>query len=225
MRIEDDFDVTKVFTLTQIPELRKLVALKVEELKHGNAGEYLEAFEAKKKRLYDRVFDCLPEEEKGERFTGVPGAYWFELTRYKDNEWHITRLDPERPEYLSNMEIIPWEVINILAETPILPDEVQEIQANNPDRDEMKFNFNYIHFSDSGIFGVVRTVLKKKKLKRFIRKDQEVSIAMLDAVVKAWRDKLAVEKGDRLRMVVNRLYERYTEKVDAAMDALEKKRK
>jgi len=141
---------------SHVPDFNRILALKLEEIKSGVLKADIEAYKNKvnlyKGVLFGRAGSGLKEGNE-DRY---PRLYWFELSKFAEDDWGITIIDPWPPPFEPYYEILPPDIIQAITLVPVAlgllvgSDAVPSFWLNK------KVDLRYIWCSSNHIVGTVR---------------------------------------------------------------------
>ena len=151
-------NIYELIECSHVPAFNRILALKLEEIKSGVLKADIEAYKNKVNQ-YKMV---LLEYEWGRRKRGdeneYPQLYWFELSKFADRNWSITKFDPWPPSIEPYYKSIPLDIVYLLF-IPIMPvglDRLVVLEDILYDRRDSKIDLRYIWCSCNHIVGTVR---------------------------------------------------------------------
>ncbi len=164
---EKQLDIHQLIQLSHIGEVRDIFALKVEELKASKAGKLIEDYRLKKNTHRQLLFESVVQQEKAAKnghkdkeykpsYEKEPSLYWFELTRYKPWMWQVTEIEPEPPPHERRLRILPYDIIERMAEAEVNPVKVNQPKPVLSLDSNCFYDLKYVRYSSNTLFGVVR---------------------------------------------------------------------
>lgn len=117
-----DVDLYELIQLSRYPGFNELLGLKLQELKSGPLKKEIDAFQAKKDRLRDEMLSFLKKKAEGNGRCFTP--YWFVLTKFKRDDWGVTRIKPFPAACESHKQMLHEVVVKPMTETKPAPDKV-----------------------------------------------------------------------------------------------------
>jgi hypothetical protein len=163
-----DADIVELFDLVHIPEINKVFALKIEELKGSDLRQCIQDYQRKREMYYQDLF--VTHYREGE-------LYWFELTRYREWDWRMTKISPASLSYRSEYDILPWDVIDQIIDYPVNPDKVNTLEALHSDMLNKTVRLQFVRTSLKHIIGTVR---EKPGYLNVQGKKESISLNLLD---------------------------------------------
>lgn len=139
-----------LIALLRLPELSKLLMLKLEELKDGPLREEIAAHLARKEHLLD-VLPAYLRSSNGHG--GGPAPYGFVLSRFAPGDWSPTRIvpRPEAPE--QHQRLLPPAVIKQLIQIPTDPEKVMEVSIDIKGHTAKRVDFLVVRTASNCIIG------------------------------------------------------------------------
>lgn len=165
MKKNEEMELMDIFEALSVPELNEIICYKVNELKENpRFAALISAYKERKKVFRDTVYDSYRRlRDKPGVDTGIDNIssigkrlYWFELVRYRRDNWDVFNLEPSPPPYYDCHEILPCDIIDCVKDAPINPESVQT-RADVPSNLYGKsYDLQFIRFSLHYICGSVR---------------------------------------------------------------------
>jgi len=200
-----ELDIHELIQLAHVPEIKDILVLKMEEIKSGEARDYLENYrrtrDMYRQMLYKDVL--LREQEKNHRDNGdnrkktgkhtedperldvEKALFWFVLTRYRDWEWHSTELESELPFPVPRTQILPDDIIERLADSEVDTGKINTLEGVYSSAKHCFYDLRFVRFSSNTIFGTVAENFRRKQeyyedigVSREIRKEKALEILL-----------------------------------------------
>jgi hypothetical protein len=146
-----DVDLYRLIKLSQLPEFNKLLKLKLGEIKDGVLMEEVSRYEAEKSYYLDLLPVCLAPRVMGKSL----GAYLFILSKFKPDDWSLTRISPWPSPCEQHKQILPLSAVDRLGKTVVAPDRIMEISMDRQGPLRKKLDILFVHYSSTCIIGVV----------------------------------------------------------------------
>jgi hypothetical protein len=151
-----EFSILKNFM--KMPQVSKLMALKLEDIKRGplqnDIREYHRYKEALQRELLRRDRKMLGGADENQ----FPQLYWFVLTQLdaEDDHWEITTIEPTPPACENIDELVPLSLYDKLKEPGCDPGTIHSGQFKIPFAMTRKVDVHWVFFSSNCIMGTVR---------------------------------------------------------------------
>lgn len=127
MAHQDYIDIIELMELLNVPEIAKHLYYAIQNCKTGEYANKIKIFTEKKKALRQALFESFYL-ENNQSPKEIPGSlYWFEVIRLSKDYWEIKTLEPTPPPYFEKSEIIPGDIIQLIAAYPFNPDQVERL--------------------------------------------------------------------------------------------------
>jgi hypothetical protein len=200
-----ELDIHELIQLAHVPEIRDILALKMEEIKSGETRDYLENYrrtrDMYRQQLYKDVVrrdkeknhrDYGDSRKKTGKHTGdmehldvEEALFWFVLTRYRDWEWHSTELESELPFPVPRSQILPDDIIESMADSEVDTGKINTLEGVYSSDKHGFFDIRFVRFSSNTIFGTVAENFRRKQeyyedigVSRELRKEQALGILL-----------------------------------------------
>jgi hypothetical protein len=200
-----ELDIHELIQLAHVPEIRDILALKMEEIKSGETRDYLENYrrtrDMYRQQLYKDVVrrdkeknhrDNRDSRKKTGKHTGdmehldvEEALFWFVLTRYRDWEWHATELESELPFPVPRSQILPDDVIERMADSEVDTGKINTLEGVYSMHKKCFYDLRFVRFSSNTIFGTVAENFRRKQefyeeigVSREVRKEQALEILL-----------------------------------------------
>lgn len=162
--VHQDVNLYDLIRFSHIPEVNRIFALKLEELKTGELGECIDAYKSRREKYFREMFTDFPRQEKKLEKQGSPRLYWFDLSKFADADWGITRISPwpspVEPYYI----ILPEDIINcITMYHDVAPDRVINLEAVPSVLSGKKVDISFVYSSSNHLFGTIRENISARK--------------------------------------------------------------
>lgn len=146
--------------LLNIPQIERLMAHKIEELKNIYKDELDLYFSLRKNyqdNAYGKMYIC---EYEGETDTSkILQTYRFEIDKDIHNEWKITEIDPALPVGQHPDDIIPPFIINYMINFNVDATKIETINHfSHPKLNGKIYNLRFTRYSDCHILGTITEV-------------------------------------------------------------------
>lgn len=200
-----ELDIHELIQLAHVPEIRDILALKMEEIKSGETRDYLENYRRTRDMYRQQLYKDVVrrEKEKNNRHNGdsrkktgkhtgdmerldvEEALFWFVLTRYRDWEWHSTELESELPFPVPRSQILPDDIIESMADSEVDTDKINTLEGVYSSDKHRFFDIRFVRFSSNTIFGTVAENFRRKQeyyedigVSRELRKEQALEILL-----------------------------------------------
>jgi hypothetical protein len=151
-----DVNIYEMIKMIHYPEMNRLLNLKLQEYKNGEFKKCIDEYDQKKeyycKSLCRDTWD--QEQKSGKKI--YPPLYWFELTKYKENDWSMTIIDPWPPKYMPYYAILPTDIISRMTEALIDQNKLITWNAAYSKSMNKKVDVKFVRFATNHIIGSVR---------------------------------------------------------------------
>lgn len=156
MKHRDTVDINELIDLLHVPVVEKRLYLKIEELKSSEYENKIRLYKQKVENYKNILFENKKQQdtlaiEKG----GQP--YWFELTKFKEYKWQVTRLEPEPPPYLDILEIIPPDIIKLIDLSLTDPDKIESRRNILSTTFHITYDLEFVRCSANHAIGTICT--------------------------------------------------------------------
>jgi len=171
-----ELDIYEFIQLCHIDEIKKIFRLTMEQVKTSKAREYIESYRTRKNNCRRELFeDVLKKEKKKNKgkkknkkemfLVEEPPLYWFVLTRFKHWVWHLTEIEPEPPDYIQALGILPNDLIMRMTnlDYAVNPDKVESLDAEYSQELGNFYDIRFIRYSSNTLFGTVRQNIRRKE--------------------------------------------------------------
>lgn len=151
----DYIDIIELMEILNVPEIEKHLYYAIQNCKTGGYTNKLKIFTEKKKALRQALFESYyPGNNKSSKEINDP-LYWFEVFRYSKGYWGIKVLDPTPPPYFEKSEIIPGDIIQLIAAYPVNPDRVERLPNVSSHLYEKNYDMQFTRFSRYMVCGTI----------------------------------------------------------------------
>lgn len=140
-------DIFKVMDLAHIPEINRMAAEFIAKFEKKPMNPMTE-LQAKKKIYYQSLFKAQ-QQQKGE------GFYWFELTRYKEDQWRMRHIEPIPGDAMSRYTVLPKDVIADLYDAIVDPETVITRSNVRSESVGKSVDLQFVKYSHHYLFGTV----------------------------------------------------------------------
>ncbi|MCI0470970.1 MAG: hypothetical protein L0Y73_04870 [Candidatus Aminicenantes bacterium] len=154
MKRRDTVDIHELIDLLHIPVIEKRLYLKIEELKSSEYENKIELYKQKVENYKNILFENKPLEDTS-AIEKRGQTYWFELTRFKECKWQVTRLEPELPPYLDILEIIPPDIIKLIDLSLTNPDKIESRRNILSTTFHIAYDLEFVRCSDNHALGTI----------------------------------------------------------------------
>jgi hypothetical protein len=180
MEKNQELELMDIFEALSIPGLNEIIRYKIKELKENpRFAALISAYKEKKRVFKDTVYDSYmrlsdkPGGDPGIDNIGSIGnrLYWFELVRYRRDNWNVYKLEPSPPPYYDRREILPCDIIDCVKDVPINPENVQTLSDVPSNLYGKSYDLQLIRFSLHYVCGSIRenrmSLEERHKKKRY----------------------------------------------------------
>lgn len=155
---EKDINLRDVIDTLKVPEINKLVFLRIGKISSDTRCQrqiesYRRGVDEYFRELYQDV-SCRREQAGKDQY---PVLYWFELSRFAESDWELTRMRPIPPPYEPYKEIMSGQIIEkITSGFPVNPDKVVTLKAEPSGWLNRRVDLQFVRFSANHLFGTVK---------------------------------------------------------------------
>lgn len=153
MTKRETIDIHELIELLHVPVVEHRLHLKVEELKSSEYENkiilYKQRVATYKRILFESKVKTSNENEKSTQ------PYWFELTKYRDDEWKVTRMEPDPPPFCDILEIIPDDIIKLVDCSLTNPDKVESMRNIPSSIFQKHYDLEFVRCSDNHAVGTI----------------------------------------------------------------------
>jgi hypothetical protein len=151
-----DVNLYELIKFSHVPEVNRIFALKLEELKTGELGERIDAYKTRHEKFFQEMFTDVSQREKKLEKKESPRLYWFDLSKFAAADWGITRIRPWPAPGEPHL-IIPEDIINcITMYHDVDPDRVITQEAVPSVLSGKRVDINFVFSSSNHLFGTIR---------------------------------------------------------------------
>jgi len=184
--LEKEVDIHEFIECINVPEIKNIFFLKMEEVKAGPALEYIEHYRARKNECRRDLFDNANNTEKRE---DEPGLQWFVLTLFRYSGWQITEMAPEPPYYISTATTIPIDIIEQISDSAVDPHKVITMEEVYSAKAVNFYDLQFVRFSSNNLFGTIRENIRRKdemyaKMSIPAKNRMELALAVFHIILK-----------------------------------------
>jgi hypothetical protein len=155
MKKRETTDIHELIELLHVPVVENRLHLKIQELK---SSEYENKIKLYRQRVetYRRVLFENQAQKPGNEEKDSSPLYWFELTKYKSNDWRVTRIDPEPPPFFDILEILPDDIIKVIDLSLTNPDRVESRRDITSHLFGKRYDLEFVRCSANHACGTIR---------------------------------------------------------------------
>lgn len=153
---EKELDIYELIELSHVPEVKDILALKLNEMKASQTRQFIENYREKKAFHRRTLFDDIVRQDK------ESSLHWFVMTRFRYFTWHITEIVPEPPSYMPMKNFLPHDIIEEILDSPVDPDKVHSPETVYSANARSFFDLRYVRYSTNNLFGTIRENIARK---------------------------------------------------------------
>jgi hypothetical protein len=161
-----DINLYEMIDLIHVPGVNRALAAKVKEWEEQGLAACEEEYERRRRHYYkkmcspsvDEILSAFksPKDTMITSFASSTQLYWFELIQYEEWQWRMVHLEPQTPFYNHQYKILPMDIIERMAETPVNPDQVVTMKGIRSPSLKKKMDVQFVRYSSTHIFGTVK---------------------------------------------------------------------
>lgn len=154
MKKRETIDINEVIELLHVPLVEHRLHLKIKELK---SSEYESKIKLYKQRIetYRRILYANKVPETGNGDEKMKQLYWFELTKFREDEWKVTKIEPEPPPFSDFLDIIPDDIIKLIDSSLTNPDSIEKMRDVSSGFSQKHYNLEFVRCSDNHAVGTI----------------------------------------------------------------------
>jgi hypothetical protein len=156
MKVNANIDMTEIMEMLSVPEIERNMYFAVENYKTGEYAQKIKLFKAKKKAMKQALFGSYPGENENIPNGLANRLYWFELGRFRRNQWEINILEPTPPPYYKESEIMPEDLVQMITNNPVDPDRVERMTGVRSQLYGRNYDLQFTLFSRYFACGTIR---------------------------------------------------------------------
>ena len=172
-------DIHELIELLHVPVVENRLYLKIQELKSSEYQSRIKLYR-EKVETYRRILYENRDRESGGAEKSPGTLYWFELTKYKHNDWRVSRIDPEPPPFYDILEIIPDDIIEVIDLSLTNPDKVESRLDAASHLFGKRYDLEFVRCSANHACGTIRETtasLEKRHRESVYTENEKLDIA------------------------------------------------
>ena len=153
-------DLLGLQELMRYPEFNRIMAMAIGRWVSEEKTSEIEAYRRKREEFQEEAYWSLLLPEEKDRAVFYPPLYRFDITRYTENTWKVSFLDPLPPTHLPYFALLPSHVARVLAgRCGGNMDRLYEIVSHYPLQWNITVNFYVAQLSGNHVTGAFREQL------------------------------------------------------------------
>lgn len=140
-------NLNDVIALLQVPEISEALFYTIEKYKTGEFARKFQEYRQRQRLFKESAFNIFADTERR--------IYWFELVQVKPGDWVRFNIEPTPPPYYDKSEILPDDIIELIVESEVTPEEMVKCQRMLSAKENIYYDVYYVRFSPYYICGAV----------------------------------------------------------------------
>lgn len=155
---EKEINLRDVIDTLKVPEINKLVFLRIGKISSDIRWQrQIESYRRRVGEYFRELYESVYRRREQAGKDRYPVLYWFELSRFAESDWELTRMRPIPPPYEPYKELMSGQIIEkITSGFPVNPDKVVTLKTEPSGWLNRRVDLQFVRFSTNHLFGTVK---------------------------------------------------------------------